>query len=124
MPVDLYSSATQYWILEFIDFILFTQVQPKPGVISSVGGMTLGKAGMQIQVLGASLTQMPAPQPPAPVQTQVNLLLTKDLYLYKFHLIIKCQPDDLNLLSFFTTLQTATMKMPFSAEPSKEARCV
>lgn len=48
------------------------QVQPKPGVISSVGGMTLGKGGMQIQVLGASLTQMPAPQPPAPVQTQVR----------------------------------------------------
>ncbi|XP_076591107.1 BRD4-interacting chromatin-remodeling complex-associated protein isoform X2 [Chaetodon auriga] len=63
------------------------QVQPKPGVISSVGGMTLGKGGMQIQVLGPSLTQMPAPQPPAPVQTQ-----------------------------------TTTMKMPFSAEPSKEAR--
>ncbi|XP_044057719.1 BRD4-interacting chromatin-remodeling complex-associated protein isoform X1 [Siniperca chuatsi] len=63
------------------------QVQPKPGVISSVGGMTLGKGGMQIQVLGASLTQMSAPQPPAPVQTQ-----------------------------------TTTMKMPFSAEPSKEAR--
>ncbi|CAN9511634.1 unnamed protein product [Ophioblennius macclurei] len=63
------------------------QVQPKPGVISSVGGMTLGKGGMQIQVLGGNLTQMPAPQPPAPVQTQ-----------------------------------TTTMKMPFSAEPSKEAR--
>ncbi|XP_026197896.1 BRD4-interacting chromatin-remodeling complex-associated protein isoform X2 [Anabas testudineus] len=63
------------------------QVQPKPGVINSVGGMTLGKAGLQIQVLGPSLTQMPAPQPPAPVQTQ-----------------------------------TTTMKMPFSAEPSKEAR--
>ncbi|CAJ1064959.1 BRD4-interacting chromatin-remodeling complex-associated protein isoform X2 [Xyrichtys novacula] len=63
------------------------QVQPKPGVISSVGGMTVGKGGMQIQVLGTSLTQMPAPQPPAPVQTQ-----------------------------------TTTMKMPFSAEPSKEAR--
>ncbi|XP_069391029.1 BRD4-interacting chromatin-remodeling complex-associated protein isoform X2 [Paralichthys olivaceus] len=62
------------------------QVQPKPGVISSVGGMTLGKGGMQIQVLGASLTQMPAPQPPAPAQPQT------------------------------------TMKMPFSAEPSKEAR--
>ncbi|XP_034723462.1 BRD4-interacting chromatin-remodeling complex-associated protein isoform X2 [Etheostoma cragini] len=63
------------------------QVQPKPGVISSVGGMTLGKGGMQIQVLGTSLTQMPAPQLPAPLQTQ-----------------------------------TTTMKMPFSAEPSKEAR--
>ncbi|XP_028275498.1 BRD4-interacting chromatin-remodeling complex-associated protein isoform X2 [Parambassis ranga] len=64
-----------------------TQVQPKPGVISSVGGVTLGKGGMQIQVLGANLTQMPAPQPPAPVQTQ-----------------------------------TTTIQMPFSAEPSKEAR--
>uniref|UniRef100_UPI0037E74B3E BRD4-interacting chromatin-remodeling complex-associated protein isoform X2 n=1 Tax=Semicossyphus pulcher TaxID=241346 RepID=UPI0037E74B3E len=63
------------------------QVQPKPGVISSVGGMSLGKGGIQIQVLGTSLTQMPAPQPQAPVQTQ-----------------------------------TTTMKMPFSAEPSKEAR--
>ncbi|XP_034557321.1 BRD4-interacting chromatin-remodeling complex-associated protein isoform X1 [Notolabrus celidotus] len=63
------------------------QVQPKPGVISSVGGMTLGKGGMQIQVLGTGLTQMPVPQPLAPVQTQ-----------------------------------TTTMKMPFSAEPSKEAR--
>uniref|UniRef100_A0A3P8VFB1 BRD4 interacting chromatin remodeling complex associated protein n=1 Tax=Cynoglossus semilaevis TaxID=244447 RepID=A0A3P8VFB1_CYNSE len=60
--------------------------QPKPGVISSVGGMTLGKVGMQIQVLGPSLAQMPAPQAPAPAQTQ-----------------------------------TTTMKMPFSAEPSKEA---
>lgn len=50
------------------------QVQPKPGVISSVGGMTLGKGGMQIQVLGASLTQMPAPQPPVPVQTQTTTM--------------------------------------------------
>lgn len=49
-----------------------SQVQPKPGVISSVGGMTLGKGGIQIQVLGGSLPQMPAPQPPAPVQTQVT----------------------------------------------------
>ncbi|XP_028320450.1 BRD4-interacting chromatin-remodeling complex-associated protein isoform X2 [Gouania willdenowi] len=63
------------------------QVQPKPAVISSVGGMSLGNSGVQIQVLGTSLTQMPVLQPPAPVQTQ-----------------------------------TTTMKMPFSAEPSKEAR--
>ncbi|XP_060929562.1 BRD4-interacting chromatin-remodeling complex-associated protein isoform X2 [Limanda limanda] len=63
------------------------QVQPKPGVISSVGGMTLGKGGMQIQVIGGSLTQMPALQPLAPAQPQ-----------------------------------TTTMNMPFSAEPSKEAR--
>ncbi|KAM8904821.1 BRD4-interacting chromatin-remodeling complex-associated protein isoform 2-T2 [Spinachia spinachia] len=62
------------------------QVQPKPGVIGSVGGLTLGKGGMQIQVMGASLTQLPAPQTPVPVQTQ-----------------------------------TTSMKMPFSAEPSKEA---
>ncbi|MEQ2221042.1 hypothetical protein ILYODFUR_011673, partial [Ilyodon furcidens] len=46
------------------------QVQPKPGVISSVGGMTLGKGAMKIQVLGPTLTQMPVPQPQAPVQTQ------------------------------------------------------
>ncbi|KAM4566320.1 BRD4-interacting chromatin-remodeling complex-associated protein isoform 2-T2 [Odontesthes bonariensis] len=63
------------------------QVQPKPGVISSVGGMTLGKGGIKIQVLGAPLTQMPAPQPPVPVQPQIT-----------------------------------TVNMPFSAEPSKEAR--
>ncbi|XP_053278975.1 BRD4-interacting chromatin-remodeling complex-associated protein isoform X2 [Pleuronectes platessa] len=63
------------------------QVQPKPGVISSVGGMSLGKGGMQIQVIGGSLTQMPALQPLAPAQPQ-----------------------------------TTTMNMPFSAEPSKEAR--
>ncbi|XP_057694781.1 BRD4-interacting chromatin-remodeling complex-associated protein-like isoform X1 [Corythoichthys intestinalis] len=60
--------------------------QPKPGVISSVGGITLGKGGMQIHVLGANVTQMPAPQHPAPLQPQT------------------------------------TVKMPFSAEPSKEAR--
>uniref|UniRef100_A0A1A8P8Z4 Glioma tumor suppressor candidate region gene 1 n=1 Tax=Nothobranchius pienaari TaxID=704102 RepID=A0A1A8P8Z4_9TELE len=64
-----------------------TQVQPKPGVISSVGGMALGKGGMKIQVLGPALTQMPAPQPPAPIPTQ-----------------------------------TAALKMPLGAEPSKEAR--
>ncbi|XP_023817175.1 BRD4-interacting chromatin-remodeling complex-associated protein isoform X5 [Oryzias latipes] len=50
------------------------QVQPKPGVISSVGGMTLGKGGVKIQVLGATLTQMPAPQPPPPVQTQTTTM--------------------------------------------------
>ncbi|XP_067275360.1 BRD4-interacting chromatin-remodeling complex-associated protein isoform X4 [Pseudorasbora parva] len=47
-------------------------VQAKPGVISSVGGLTLGKAGLQIQVLGAGLSQMPAPPAPAP-QTQTSL---------------------------------------------------
>ncbi|KAM4590478.1 BRD4-interacting chromatin-remodeling complex-associated protein isoform 2-T2 [Fundulus diaphanus] len=48
------------------------QVQPKPGVISSVGGMTLGKGAMKIQVLGPTLSQMPVPQPQAPVQTQLT----------------------------------------------------
>ncbi|KAK2895021.1 hypothetical protein Q8A67_012250 [Cirrhinus molitorella] len=48
-------------------------VQAKPGVISSVGGLTLSKAGLQIQVLGAALSQMPAPPPPAP-QTQTSTL--------------------------------------------------
>ncbi|XP_056090114.1 BRD4-interacting chromatin-remodeling complex-associated protein isoform X4 [Rhinichthys klamathensis goyatoka] len=47
-------------------------VQAKPGVISSVGGLTLGKAGLQIQVLGAGLSQMPGPLPPTP-QTQTSL---------------------------------------------------
>ncbi|KAK7883037.1 hypothetical protein WMY93_029211 [Mugilogobius chulae] len=50
-----------------------SQVQPKPGVISSVGGLTLGKGGMQIQVLGTSLTQMPAPQLSAAVQTHTTM---------------------------------------------------
>ncbi|XP_014841129.1 PREDICTED: glioma tumor suppressor candidate region gene 1 protein isoform X3 [Poecilia mexicana] len=49
-----------------------TQVQPKPGVISSVGGMTLGKAAMKIQVLGPALTQMPVPQLQPPLQTQLT----------------------------------------------------
>ncbi|KAL6479167.1 hypothetical protein MHYP_G00126000 [Metynnis hypsauchen] len=62
-------------------------VQAKTGVISGVGGLTLGKPGIQIQVLSSGLSQMPAPQPPAPVQTQ-----------------------------------TASLKRPFSMEPSKEAR--
>ena len=52
--------------------IFFLQVQPKPGVISSVGGMTLGKGGVQIQMLGTGQAQMPAPQPPAAVQTHVR----------------------------------------------------
>uniref|UniRef100_A0A3P9PQV8 BRD4 interacting chromatin remodeling complex associated protein n=1 Tax=Poecilia reticulata TaxID=8081 RepID=A0A3P9PQV8_POERE len=43
-----------------------------PGVISSVGGMTLGKAAMKIQVLGPALTQMPVPQPQPPLQTQLT----------------------------------------------------
>uniref|UniRef100_A0A674MRC9 BRD4 interacting chromatin remodeling complex associated protein n=1 Tax=Takifugu rubripes TaxID=31033 RepID=A0A674MRC9_TAKRU len=63
-----------------------TQVQPKPGVISSVGGLSLGKGAVQIQVLGANLTQISAPQAQPTLQTQT------------------------------------TIKMPFSAEPSKEAR--
>jgi len=50
-------------------------LQAKPGVISSVGGLTLGKAGLQIQVLGAGLSQMPAPLQPAP-QTQVRFKIT------------------------------------------------
>lgn len=75
------SVISHHLILNFIEFLILSvsnffnfplEVQPKPGVISSVGGMTLGKGGMQIQVLGTSLTQMPAPQPPAPVQTQVK----------------------------------------------------
>ncbi|KAM4743371.1 LOW QUALITY PROTEIN: BRD4-interacting chromatin-remodeling complex-associated protein [Anableps anableps] len=48
------------------------QVQPKPGVISSVGGLTLGKGTMKIQVLGPSLAQMPVPQAQAPLQTQLT----------------------------------------------------
>ncbi|XP_057183096.1 BRD4-interacting chromatin-remodeling complex-associated protein isoform X2 [Triplophysa rosa] len=49
-------------------------VQAKSGVISSVGGLALGKTGLQIQVLGTGLSQMPAPPPPAPVQTQTSTL--------------------------------------------------
>ncbi|XP_056622227.1 BRD4-interacting chromatin-remodeling complex-associated protein isoform X3 [Triplophysa dalaica] len=49
-------------------------VQAKSGVISSVGGLALGKTGLQIQVLGTGLSQMPAPPPPAHVQTQTSTL--------------------------------------------------
>ncbi|XP_061828335.1 BRD4-interacting chromatin-remodeling complex-associated protein isoform X2 [Nerophis lumbriciformis] len=49
------------------------QIQPKPGVIGSVGGVSLGKAGMQMHVLGANVTQMPAPQPAALLQPQTTL---------------------------------------------------
>ncbi|XP_061733906.1 BRD4-interacting chromatin-remodeling complex-associated protein isoform X2 [Nerophis ophidion] len=49
------------------------QIQPKPGVIGSVGGVSLGKAGMQIHVLGANVTQMPAPQPATLLQPQTTL---------------------------------------------------
>lgn len=37
-----------------------------------MGGLPLSKGGMQVQVLGTGLTQMPAPQPPAAVQTHVR----------------------------------------------------
>lgn len=87
-------------------------------MISSAGGMTLGKGGMQIQVLGAGLAQMPAPQPPAPVQTQVkdhSMLVRSKNQLPVFK--IQSEGD------LFVLTQT-TMKMPFSTEPSKEARCV
>ncbi|XP_007235719.3 BRD4-interacting chromatin-remodeling complex-associated protein isoform X2 [Astyanax mexicanus] len=49
-------------------------VQAKPGVISGVGGLAVGKPGLQIQVLSSGISQMPAPQPPAPVQTQTSAL--------------------------------------------------
>ncbi|XP_017541171.1 BRD4-interacting chromatin-remodeling complex-associated protein isoform X4 [Pygocentrus nattereri] len=52
-------------------------VQAKTGVISGVGGLTLGKPGIQIQVLSSGLSQMPAPQPPAPVQTQARTAALK-----------------------------------------------
>ncbi|XP_028818370.1 BRD4-interacting chromatin-remodeling complex-associated protein isoform X2 [Denticeps clupeoides] len=45
--------------------------QSKPGVISSVPGLAIGK-GLQIQVLNPGLNQMPAPQPPVPVQPQIS----------------------------------------------------
>lgn len=52
--------------------VWFSQVQPKPGVINSVGGLTLGKGAVQIQVLGANLAQISAPQAQPTLQTQVN----------------------------------------------------
>ncbi|KAK2848187.1 hypothetical protein Q7C36_009869 [Tachysurus vachellii] len=53
---------------------LAQSVQTKPGVISAVGGVTLGKPGLQIQVLNSGLSQMPTLQPSAPVQTQTSAL--------------------------------------------------
>lgn len=57
-------------------------LQTKPGVISAVGGLTLGKPGLQIQVLNSGLSQMPTLQPAAPVQTQArNHTLLPVIYL-------------------------------------------
>ncbi|MCI4379319.1 hypothetical protein PGIGA_G00226690 [Pangasianodon gigas] len=53
---------------------LAQSVQAKPGVISAVGGLTLGKPGIQIQVLNSGLSQMSSLQPSAPVQTQTSAL--------------------------------------------------
>ncbi|XP_060779976.1 BRD4-interacting chromatin-remodeling complex-associated protein isoform X3 [Neoarius graeffei] len=53
---------------------LAQSIQAKPGVISAVGGLTLGKPGLQIQVLNSGLSQMPTLQPSAPVQTQTSAL--------------------------------------------------
>lgn len=55
---------------------LFYYLQTKPGVISAVGGLTLGKPGLQIQVLNSGISQMPTLQPSAPVQTQVRVVYT------------------------------------------------
>ncbi|KAI5620323.1 glioma tumor suppressor candidate regionprotein 1 protein isoform X2, partial [Silurus asotus] len=55
---------------------LAQSVQAKPGVISAVGGLTLGKPGLQIQVLNSGLSQMPTLQPSAPVQTQARIVYT------------------------------------------------
>lgn len=63
-------------ILNFVlNTLMNSGLQAKPGVISSVGGLTLNKAGLQIQVLGAALSQMPAPPPSAP-QTQARFKIT------------------------------------------------
>lgn len=71
--------CSRYNILSFLFFcFLIPQIHPKPGVISSGGGMTLSKGGMQLHVLGTNVTQIPAPQPPAPLQPQVS----EELYLY------------------------------------------
>lgn len=51
-------------------------LQAKPGVISAVGGLTLGKAGLQIQVLNSGLSQMTTLQPSATVQTQASVVYT------------------------------------------------
>lgn len=85
-----------------------------------MGGVALGKAGMQIQVLGAGLAPMPAPQAPAPAQTQVRPP-RKQSKCFSHRLLFK---PKLKHNCFSLPLQTATIKMPFSAEPSKEARCV
>lgn len=108
-----------YCVLNVASLFISAQVQPKPGVISSVGGVTLGKGGMKIQVLGPALSQMPAPQPPAPVQTQV-----KDDYLALKYFTFVHRTDFNRCLPRQLTSQTTTVKMPLSAEPSREARYV
>lgn len=63
---------------------MLCRLQAKTGVISGVGGLTLGKPGLQIQVLSGGLSQMPAPQPSAPVQTQVRFEYTHE-FSYTLH---------------------------------------
>lgn len=83
-PIHSFCMFCHFLLLNF-PLVFLSQVQPKPGVISSVGGVTLGKGGMQIQMLGASLTQMPAPQPPASIQAQVN----ERCYMFVLPLVFK-----------------------------------
>ncbi|XP_062861354.1 BRD4-interacting chromatin-remodeling complex-associated protein [Trichomycterus rosablanca] len=49
-------------------------VQANPGVVSSVGGLTMSKQGLQIPVLGSRLSQMPPLQPPTPLKNQSTTL--------------------------------------------------
>ncbi|XP_036379248.1 BRD4-interacting chromatin-remodeling complex-associated protein-like [Megalops cyprinoides] len=51
---------------------LTQSVQSKQGVINSVGGLSVAKGGLQ--VMGTGVSQLSAPQPPAPVQTQTTAL--------------------------------------------------
>ncbi|KAG7483861.1 hypothetical protein MATL_G00042870 [Megalops atlanticus] len=51
---------------------LTQSVQSKQGVISSVGGLSVMKGGLQ--VMGTGVSQLSTPQPPAPVQTQTTTL--------------------------------------------------
>ncbi|KAJ8368678.1 hypothetical protein SKAU_G00087060 [Synaphobranchus kaupii] len=53
---------------------LTQSVQLKPGGISSVGGVAVGTAALQIQVLGSGISQLATPQSAAAIQTQATAL--------------------------------------------------
>lgn len=66
--VMVYLFSTSVWCKAAFLFLW----QTKPGVISSVSGLNLGKGPLQLQVVGKSLPQL-IPSAPAQIQQQVRV---------------------------------------------------